>query len=272
MASANLIIKNAAQVVTCSGKTAKRGQEMNELSVIENGAVIIENGLIAAVGPGDALLAAHDAQGYDVIDASGKAVLPGFVDSHTHFAFGGYRPEEYSWRLKGMPYMEIMQRGGGIVNTMGATRRAGKPELLELGKKRLDAMLSMGVTTVEGKSGYGLDRETELKQLDVMARLNETHGQGIGVAIGLLALLQMPFLLQLLEHPLQVDPRRALDSEGPRDVAFRRQRRVVGDPLEDVGLGGQIPHGSGLTLLQSQTHARAQKVSRMFRCGMPASS
>ena len=116
-----------------------------------------------------------DVSDFDAIDARNKAVLPGFVDSHTHFVFGGYRAEEFSWRLRGDSYMEIMKRGGGIVNTVEATRRASFEELVQAGIKRLDSMLSFGVTTVEGKSGYGLDRDTEIKQLEVMAHLNNIH-------------------------------------------------------------------------------------------------
>jgi imidazolonepropionase len=175
----NLIIRNAAQLVTCSGFAARRGAGMADLKVIEDGALVIEKGLIKAVGPSAEILSGLNLQDYTVLDASGKAVLPGFVDSHTHFLFAGYRPEEYSWRLGGMPYMEIMQKGGGIVNTMAATRQASRRELLALGRRRLDAMLAMGVTTVEGKSGYGLEQETEIKQLEVMADLNAGHPMDI---------------------------------------------------------------------------------------------
>jgi imidazolonepropionase len=177
--SNSLIIKNAAQLVTCSGFTAKRGAAMADLQIIEDGALIIEDGIIQAVGRTADILNGVDTQSRTVLDASGKAVLPGFVDSHTHFPFAGYRPQEYSWRLQGMRYMEIMQKGGGIVNTMAATRRAGLQELIDLGHRRLDAMLAMGVTTVEGKSGYGLDLETEIKQLEVMAVLNADHPMDI---------------------------------------------------------------------------------------------
>jgi imidazolonepropionase len=169
----NLIIKNASQLVTCSGFSAKKGKEMSDLSVIENGTVVITNGVISYVGKDCPPLS--DYPDHQVIDATGKAVLPGFVDSHTHFVFGGYREDEFSWRMRGDSYMSIMERGGGIHNTMDATRRASFGELKEAGRKRLDTMLAMGVTTVEGKSGYGMNKETELRQLEVMKALNEEH-------------------------------------------------------------------------------------------------
>ena len=176
----NLIIKNAAELVTCSGFKAKKGQEMADLQIISDGAVVIKEGTIAAVGKTKEIAKQYEKSGvalsdFDIIDARDKAVLPGFVDSHTHFVFGGYRADEFSWRLRGDSYMKIMQRGGGIVNTVKATRKASKEELLQSGIKRLDSMLSFGVTTAEGKSGYGLDRETEIKQLEVMTHLDQVH-------------------------------------------------------------------------------------------------
>ncbi len=176
----NILIKNASELVTCSGFKAKAGKEMVDLHIIEDGAVLIEEGIITAVGTTEKILSEFDESelkenGFDIIDASNKAVLPGFVDPHTHFVFGGYRAEEFSWRLRGDSYMEIMERGGGIVNTVASTKKATKDELIETGKKRLDSMLSFGVTTVEGKSGYGLDRVTEIKQLEVMKALDNIH-------------------------------------------------------------------------------------------------
>ncbi|OEU67796.1 MAG: imidazolonepropionase [Desulfobacterales bacterium PC51MH44] len=178
--SGNLIINNAYKLVTCSGFKAKQGREMSDLHIIDDGTVVIEEGIIKAVGKTEDVLADFDdpdssISRFDIIDAAGKAVLPGFVDSHTHFVFGGYRSEEFSWRLRGDSYMDIMQRGGGILNTVKATRAAKKEELIETGKKRLDSMVSFGVTTVEGKSGYGLDYSTEIKQLEVMKELNKQH-------------------------------------------------------------------------------------------------
>ena len=176
----NLIIKNASELVTCSGFAAKKGEAMSDLKIIPDGAVVVKEGIIEAVGTTRDILSdlektESDLSGFDIIDAKNRAVLPGFVDSHTHFVFGGFRAEEFSWRLRGDSYMEIMKRGGGIVNSVEATRKAAVEELVQSGIKRLDSMLSFGVTTVEGKSGYGLDCDTEIKQLEVMAHLDNIH-------------------------------------------------------------------------------------------------
>ncbi len=167
-----MLIKNAAELITCSGDAPKAGLAMNDLGIIQDGAVLVEDGKITAVGTTAQLQATAGDAGYAVVDAGGKCVMPGFIDSHNHFVFGGYRAEEFSWRLRGDTYMEIMQRGGDIANTVQATREASKAKLKESARKRLDEMLALGVTTVEGKSGYGLDLLTELRQLEVMSELN----------------------------------------------------------------------------------------------------
>jgi len=148
---------------------------MSNLHIINDGAVVIEEGVITAVGKTEDVLSGFDKSGFETIDARDKAVLPGFVDSHTHLVFGGYRAEEFSWRLRGDSYMDIMQRGGGILQTVRSTREATKEQLIDAGIRRLDSMLSFGVTTVEGKSGYGLDLGTEIKQLEVMEKLDKLH-------------------------------------------------------------------------------------------------
>ena len=170
-----MLLKNAAELVTCRGAAPKVGSAMADIGVISDGAMWIEDGVIRRVGTTAEIVAVLDGEPDEVIDAAGRCVMPGFVDPHTHFLFGGNRAEEFSWRLRGDTYMQIMERGGGIVNSVRATREATKEELMEVGWKRLCSMLSFGVTTVEGKSGYGLDAATELKQLEVMAQLNREH-------------------------------------------------------------------------------------------------
>ena len=171
----NLIIRNAAQVVRCSGRAAKCGKEMSDVNVIENANIVITNGIITYVGEKIEFPPCASPLDYKTIDATGKAVLPGFVDSHTHLVFGGYREEEFSWRMRGDSYMSIMERGGGIHSTLEATRRASFEELYTAAKSRLARMLQLGVTTVEAKSGYGMDKNTELKQLAVIQELNRTQ-------------------------------------------------------------------------------------------------
>lgn len=171
----NLVIRHASQMVTCSGTQAKRGKEMAALSPVEDGCVIIEGGKITAAGrTGEIEKRLRGFKG-EVIDADGKAVLPGFVDSHTHTIFSGDRAEEFSWRLAGSSFLEILERGGGIISTVRATRAAPAEALYEEAFLRLDSMLAHGVTTVEIKSGYGLDLDTEIKQLEVAQRLDATH-------------------------------------------------------------------------------------------------
>lgn len=169
-----LIIKNASELVTCKGKAPKHGKDMSDIGLIENGCLVIEDDIIVDVGTSN-ILKNYDEDDYQIIDAKDKAVLPGFIDSHTHLIFGGYRADEFSWRLKGDSYMSIMERGGGITSSVRATRNTSLEELTALGKTRLDKILAMGVTTVEGKSGYGLDCETEIRQLKAMKQLNDMH-------------------------------------------------------------------------------------------------
>lgn len=176
-----ILVKHAGELVTCAGKAPKVGREMKELAVIKDGAVTVEDGIITRVDTTKNLLQEIDESEFAVIDAEGRPVLPGFVDPHTHFVFGGYRAEEFGWRLQGIPYMKIMERGGGIISTVKATRETSFAELKAAGRKRLNSMLSFGVTTVEGKSGYGLDLETEFKQLRVMQELNREHTLDIAI-------------------------------------------------------------------------------------------
>jgi imidazolonepropionase len=175
--SSSLLVYHASQLVTPKGKTLQHGKEMGRLEIIPDAAVYIEEDTIKEVGPTEILLKKYHpgSAGMVSMDLTGKVIIPGFVDSHTHFVFGGYRPEEFILRLSGVQYLDIMKRGGGIQSTVNATRNTPAETLFKDGLARLDDMLSMGVTTVEGKSGYGLDRDCELKQLEVLNRLNKEH-------------------------------------------------------------------------------------------------
>ncbi|MCM3636334.1 imidazolonepropionase [Sporosarcina luteola] len=171
-------IKHAAQLATIAGKNAPRKhKEMSELGIIEDGSVWIEDGVVTAIGTTEELERQFGdrASEADIIDATGRLVTPGLVDPHTHVVYGGSREREFEMRLEGATYMEIMNAGGGIHATTRMTREATEDELVEQSTRRLDSFLKHGVTTVEGKSGYGLDLETELKQLRATKRLNETH-------------------------------------------------------------------------------------------------
>lgn len=163
-----LLVKNAT-IVTPLGRSAARGDEMGRLQVIENGVLLAEDGIISYVGTSEGLKVV--AENTIEIDAKGRVVMPGFVDSHTHMVFGGYRPDEFEWRMKGDSYMSIMERGGGIQSTVNATREASIEELTEKTRWFLNRMVEMGVTTVEAKSGYGLDFESEYKMLNIINEL-----------------------------------------------------------------------------------------------------
>ncbi len=171
---ADQIIYNAGQLITCASQAGpKKGVEMGELGIIENGAVAIKDGLIAAAGPSQDVMRDHEAG--NMIDAKGRVVIPGFVECHTHLVYGGHRLNEFELRIRGASYLEIMEAGGGIVSTMRHTREAGAADLIAQARKRLDQVLALGVTTCEVKTGYGLDTETELKMLHVIEELDKTH-------------------------------------------------------------------------------------------------
>jgi imidazolonepropionase len=174
MSEIDLLILNAAQVVTCAGgDRPKRGAAMQDVGLIQNGAVAVDGGLITAVGDTADLQDRY--QPAKTIDAAGKAICPGFVDAHTHTVYAGDRAHEFELRIQGAGYMEIMAAGGGIVSTMRHTRAASVDELVALAARRLDEMLALGSTTIEIKTGYGLDLASELKMLEIIARLDQAH-------------------------------------------------------------------------------------------------
>lgn len=166
---ADILIKNA-RILTCKSNGPKVGLEMQDLGVIENGFIGIDNGIITDVeyGDGMGLIERHT----EVIDAEGRLVMPGLVDPHTHLVHYGSRENELELKLRGTAYIDILKSGGGILSTVRATRAASFENLTSKVKKSLDLMLQWGTTTVEGKSGYGLNFVDEVKCLEVLRDVN----------------------------------------------------------------------------------------------------
>lgn len=168
--SGSILVTGIGEMATPTGFSARCGVQMKDLRIERGCSILVKDGIIEYAGP-EAGLPAGAGIGITVLDAQGRPAIPGFVDSHTHFIFGGYRAEEFYWRAAGIPYMEIHRLGGGIARSVEATRNASFDALMESGRRRLQTMTELGITTVEGKSGYGLDLHTETRQLAVMAKL-----------------------------------------------------------------------------------------------------
>jgi imidazolonepropionase len=170
----DLLIHSARQLVTCAGANGpKRGAAMRELGAITDGALAISGEEIVAVGPTQELRAVYSAR--EELDASGCAVCPGFVDPHTHAVYAGDRADEFEKQIQGVPYLEILAAGGGILSTVRAVRAAAMEKLVSESRPRLDEMLAHGSTTIEVKSGYGLDLQSELKMLQAFEALDAAH-------------------------------------------------------------------------------------------------
>ena len=176
MTNADLAIRNIGLLATLAGPRPRVGAGMRDLGLVEAAALAVAAGRIAYAGP-ESDLEARVPLGPDtrVLDAGGAAVVPGFVDPHTHLAFAGQRDDEIQRRLAGASYAEIAAAGGGIVRTVEATRKASTDELVQGICQRLDEMLACGTTTVEIKSGYGLETAAEIRSLEAIRRASERH-------------------------------------------------------------------------------------------------
>jgi imidazolonepropionase len=172
---ADLLIRDASQVVTCDAMLFdSEDEDARAVGLVDKGDILISNGEIKAVGRiGETL--AGKGEAFRELDASGLVVLPGLIDSHTHTVFAGSREKEYELRLRGASYMEIAEKGGGINSTVDRVRRAGREELVDAALPRLRSMLRTGTTTVEIKSGYGLDLGNEVKMLRAVRELGEVQ-------------------------------------------------------------------------------------------------
>ncbi|WP_044642285.1 imidazolonepropionase [Risungbinella massiliensis] len=177
MKQIDLFVHNIGSLITMRGSLKpKVGKEMSEIEMIAGGAIAVHQGRIAAIGPEEEVRA--QIKGIPVLhelNAKGRLVTPGLIDPHTHLVHGGSREHELEWKRQGVPYLEILAKGGGIHYTVEQTRLASEEALYQKAKNSLDWMLKHGTTTIEAKSGYGLDTQTELKQLRVAKQLDQTH-------------------------------------------------------------------------------------------------
>jgi imidazolonepropionase len=169
----DLLVYNIGQLILPKNNLKPlKGKEMSELPVEENAAFAVKDGKIAWMGTS---AKAESVQAKEKTDTHQRVVSPGLVDPHTHLVFGGSRENELALKQKGVPYLEILANGGGILSTVAATRQSTERELIEKASFHLERMVAHGVTTIEAKSGYGLDQETELKQLRVTKKLAEKY-------------------------------------------------------------------------------------------------
>jgi imidazolonepropionase len=176
MRSADLVVAGCRELLTCAGPLPKRGPALRQIGLVENGWVASSKGVIVFAGSEDEFQTQVTAEPDSLtVDARGLVALPGFVDAHTHLPFAGDRAKEFGLRIQGWTYQQLAERGMGIQSTVKATRAASLDDLVGLSVKRLDRMLLSGTTTVEAKSGYGLNIDDEIKQLEALRDLAALH-------------------------------------------------------------------------------------------------
>jgi len=171
--SESVLITGASQVVTLRGGGPRRGNALSKIGVVEDGAVLVRDGKIVAVGPRAQVERRAEAKSAEKMDVGGRVVLPGFVDSHTHLIHAASRAEEYELKIQGASYEEIARKGGGILNSVKKLRAATREELKRRAAASLGEFAAHGTTTLEAKSGYGLDVASELKILTLQKQLKE---------------------------------------------------------------------------------------------------
>lgn len=165
-----MLIHSAAQLITLAGGP-QRGRRLGDLGLLEDGAVFIKDGVIVEIGSSAELRKRYKKE--EAFDAEGRVVMPGLVDAHTHAVWAGDRAAEFELRLQGKSYLEILEAGGGILSTVRATRAASVEDLVAQTRPRLASMFAYGSTTIEAKTGYGLELESELRMLEALLRLDE---------------------------------------------------------------------------------------------------
>lgn len=165
-----MLIHSASQLLTVAG-LPQRGMDLGQLRIIDDGAVLVKNGKIEAIGSSDELVSSYPNE--EMVNANNNVVMPGFIDPHTHVVWAGNRAEEFEMKLEGKTYLEILASGGGILSTVKETRSATFGELKRQTRSRLWKMLEYGTTSAEAKTGYGLNTETEIEMLKVILSLDD---------------------------------------------------------------------------------------------------
>ena len=170
--SYSLLIRGASQIVTVSGRAPRRGKALSDIGVLRGGAVLLRDGVISAVGPAAKIEKLKESKSAEVLDLAGRVLLPGFVDSHTHLIHAASRAEEYELKIQGAGYEEIARKGGGILKSVGKLRAASVQDLKSRARTFLDRFAEHGTTSIEAKSGYGLDVTSELRILSLHKELD----------------------------------------------------------------------------------------------------
>lgn len=168
----SLLISGASQIVTVRGRGPRRGKQLSNLGIIRDGAILVRDGVIAAVGPTSKIEKLKEAKKAEKVDVGGRVVLPGFVDAHTHLIHAASRAEEYELKIRGASYEEIARKGGGILNSVEKLRAATAEALKRRARRFLELFAEYGTTTIEAKSGYGLDLTSELRILSLHKELD----------------------------------------------------------------------------------------------------
>jgi imidazolonepropionase len=174
MPQIDLLIKNCGELLTLENRGPKRGGDLDRLEVIQEGAVAVHEGRIVDVGSTGALEETYP-RAERVLDAGGCVVMPGFVDPHTHPVFGATREREFDMRLRGKSYVEITRAGGGIFSSVRSMRETSTEMLTDRLRERCNRFIALGTTTIEAKSGYGLNREDEIRALEIIAQVDREH-------------------------------------------------------------------------------------------------
>jgi imidazolonepropionase len=181
----SLLITGASQILTLRGKAPRRGAPLSKLGIEKDGAILVRDGVVAAVGSHAKVEGHPQAKAAEKLDVGGRVILPGFVDSHTHLIHAASRAEEYELKIQGASYEEIARKGGGILNSVKKLRAATSESLKVRGRAALEEFAAFGTTTIEAKSGYGLDVTSELRILQLQQQLaNEQHVEIVSTFLG----------------------------------------------------------------------------------------